>query len=522
MMSKWRSPNRRVGVSRTARAPVGAPAGATPAGATPAGPTPAGATPARASWKHWRTHHSSFTHARRARLAFRVEQSLFLNDWTMPRKGTAKYLQTYLVHTFPNILQACLSLSLSPFYAFRQELLAQRSPFAAEAAEAAEGAEGAEAAEGLRIAAVAYPDSDLEGMLLQELVAGELPPSWWRRCKEAAKRKALLMALRVGNMQAVYAMQPESTCFRAELECFEPDASFLSEALRELWADAEDAHCRSARMKGLRSEVADATARAWKGDRCAASVAWLLQRGAPAAVLLPEEPGPAALAVRLRGLRLLQDLGEQAAPAATAVAGCLRDPEVHGRRAAAEALACLGAVAGQAPRAVPRLLRLLEQEANPQCRESAARALGSLGPEGRQAAESALRHPDLDVRGLACTALEACLTQATQATQALLSWLQDGGAPEAPLRARAVQALGRLGDSRALPLLVAFAADPDPSVREASLLALGAGACSSCEWDLVLPTLAAALDDAEDSVREAAARALAREEPEKKKCRSCP
>ena len=186
-------------MSRTARAPVGAPAGATPAGATPAGPTPAGATPARASWKHWRTHHSSFTHARRARLAFRVEQSLFLNDWTMPRKGTAKYLQTYLVHTFPNILQACLSLSLSPFYAFRQELLAQRSPFAAEAAEAAEGAEGAEAAEacllvlaqvrfslalclwriqkskGLRIAAVAYPDSDLEGMLLQARAARHLP-----------------------------------------------------------------------------------------------------------------------------------------------------------------------------------------------------------------------------------------------------------------------------------------------------------------------------------------------------------
>ncbi|CAE7211536.1 ODA4 [Symbiodinium sp. CCMP2592] len=391
-----------------------------------------------------------------------------------------------------------------------------------------------------------YREEDFEAMLLQALVSGQLPPPWWSRCSAALKRKALLVALRVGSMQAVYAMQPESAAFRAQLQCFEPDGSFLSEAMSGIWDDAERAAATKRTSPSgpagplkAAAKLEDALQHVSEEGRGSA-VAWLLHRGAPVAALLPEEPGPAALGIRLRGLKLLQDLGQQAAPAAAAVAGCLRDPEVRGRRAAAEALAALEVTGDVAPRAVPRLRRLLEQEADPQCRVAAAVALGSLGRDGCLAAEEALWHQDLDVRGLACVALEASKEAST--SKVLVRWLQEGGASEVSLRARALQALARLLARRAaratrpppaesepgerelaletetlVAVFAVHATDPDAAVREASLLGLGAlcRTCESCR-ELALPTLAAGLDDSEEAVREAAASfALAVEEREK-------
>eukprot|EP00439_Symbiodinium_sp_Y106_P012738 s4821_g1.t2 len=396
----------------------------------------------------------------------------------------------------------------------RQELLEQRRSVACVACGLGLG--GAETPWAPQTAP--YREEDFEAMLLQALLSGQLPPPWWHRCSAALKRKALLVALRVGSMQAVYAMQPESAAFRAQLQCFEPDGSFLSEAMSGIWDDAERA-AATRRTSGpssgpsLKAANLDALQRVASEEGRGSAVAWLLQRGAPVAALLPEEPGPAALGIRLRGLKLLQDLGQQAAPAAAAIAGCLRDPEVRGRRAAAEALAALEVTGDLAPRA-----------ADPQCRVAAAVALGSLGRDGCLAAEEALWHQDLDVRGLACVALEASKEAST--SKVLVRWLQEGGASEVSLRARALQALARLLGSApalerelALAALAAFAVhatDPDAAVREASLLGLGAlcHTCESCR-ELALPTLAAGLDDSEEAVREAAASALAVEEWEK-------
>lgn len=243
------------------------------------------------------------------------------------------------------------------------------------------------------------PEEELEPQLLQAVIHGELPQSWWHRCSVRLKRQALLVALRSGQMHAVFAMQPESDQFRQKLSCFEPDVAFLEDAMHVLCTDAklaastagspggsrEGRGCEKNRMprsglEGPSEAVSAAALEAWsmRGSGAPmgyAAVAWLLERGAPCDALLPEEPGAEAFASRIRGLSLLAELGPSVASsspkAVASVAGCLRDPEVKGRRAAAEALAKMGVAAARgAPRAIPRLIRLMQQEKDPLCREA--------------------------------------------------------------------------------------------------------------------------------------------------------
>eukprot|EP00913_Durusdinium_trenchii_P009299 g8738.t1 len=63
------------------------------------------------------------------------------------------------------------------------------------------------------------PEEELETTLVRALLAGDLPPAWWSKRTMPLKRQALRVALRVANMQAVYAMQPESLQFREALSC---------------------------------------------------------------------------------------------------------------------------------------------------------------------------------------------------------------------------------------------------------------------------------------------------------------
>lgn len=114
------------------------------------------------------------------------------------------------------------------------------------------------------------------------------------------KRKALLAALRVGSMQAVYAMQPESAAFRAQLQCFEPDESFLSEAMSGIWDDAERAVAtrRASPEKAVTANLEEAACQAaseeGRGHRCSK---WsLCFREAQAAAVANCTPvaGPAA------------------------------------------------------------------------------------------------------------------------------------------------------------------------------------------------------------------------------------
>lgn len=417
------------------------------------------------------------------------------------------------------------------------------------------------------------PEEELEPHLLQAVVRGELPPSWWRRCSVRLKRQALLVALRAGQMHAVFAMQPESDQFRQELVCFEPDVAFLEDAMHVLCTDAKlaastvgssagstagsgsgKAHPRvpASASEGFSEALFAAALEAWSRrsagvPRGYEAVAWLLERGAPCNALLPEEPGPEALASRIRGLSLLAELGRSTAAASqkavAAVAGCLRDPEVKGRRAAAETLAKMGpAAATGAPRAIPRLIRLMQQEKEPLCREAAARALGCFGTEGIEAVAGpeGLGHTDPEVRGLAALALGHAGADAASHAGTLMTWLRprktSGANPEVfelgpdaeprecgqsvevagHLRARAAQVLGMMGSALkpdAFAVLAESATtDTDPTVREAAVTALGllisSSTSSSWEREAAQTALVVALDDPTSSIREAAARAM--------------
>ncbi|CAE8674216.1 unnamed protein product, partial [Polarella glacialis] len=364
------------------------------------------------------------------------------------------------------------------------------------------------------------PEEELGATLLQTVISGQLPPSWWRRCGVESKREALLGALRAGRMHAVFAMQPESEQFREELGCIEMTEGFLKEAMRLMCADSEESASSAAstpvgwpKPVVRKTPLGTAAALAWSSrgtaatPPAAAAIAWLLEQGAPADELLPESPGAEHLAARLRGLRLLGELGPATAalsPGACAtVAGCLRDPEAKGRRAAADALGRLGPpAAANAPRAIPRMVRLMQTEPDPQTREAVAKALGRMGPQALAAVggSGGLGHKDPEVRGLAALAVgEAGEGAECEYGEILVTWLQPaqafasvaaggqikGGSGSgsshsevsAPLRARAAQSLGLMGGAAgpdAAPVLaVCLASDPDQHVREALAVALG-------------------------------------------------
>jgi hypothetical protein len=383
---------------------------------------------------------------------------------------------------------------------------------------------------------------ELDEMLLQMLSRGQRVPPWWGRCSSGAKRKAMILALRTGRLGSATVMQAAAHTSDEETRCFEIDHDFLHEAMQILSADAEAVSTPEAKsavkkkrpedeQSGPASVVLDSViASAWapseeKSKRPAAAViGWLLERGASVDALLPESPGPAALAVRLCGLQVLSELGAAAAEASSAVpaavAGCLRDPEVRGRRAAAMALASFGPAVGvNAPRAVPRLLRLMQQDQDQQTREAAARALGRSGSEALATISGAggLEHEDDEVRGLAALAIGESGAQGRDHVSRLLDWLQpEVGTQKVQgscIRIRAAQALGRLGVIAGAASVVILAEclrdDEDQLVREAAAVSLGQIGRADCgEMMAVRSALLAATKDAEPFVKEAALLAL--------------
>ena len=171
---------------------------------------------------------------------------------------------------------------------------------------------------------------------------------------------------------------------------------------------------------------------AWSSGATDPVVAWLLALGVPVAPLLPE--APEALAARLRGLRVLKAFGHEL-HVAEAVAGCLRDPEAAGRRAACEALLAMGGRAAQAPRAVPRLLRLVQKDV--ELRELAARALGALGATGLEAMEQlGGLDGDPEVQGLTALAIGSSGVAGDHLADRLMVLLETPGDDDAAIRVR--------------------------------------------------------------------------------------
>ena len=179
-------------------------------------------------------------------------------------------------------------------------------------------------------------------------------------------------------------------------------------------------------------------------------------------------------------------------------------PSPEGRR---RAQAALGRVLAPA---LPRLARLAVAE-DPHVREPALRVMGKVAshaenipPEVGQAVAAGLRADDVAVREAALFA--AGLVGHPELVDAVLTAVSDPLAASSwGLRVAGAEALGRIGDSRALERLRAFAKDPFGLVRVQAVEAVAAVGGAAATPDLV-----AALRDGDPQVLLAAVRALGR------------
>lgn len=198
--------------------------------------------------------------------------------------------------------------------------------------------------------------------------------------------------------------------------------------------------------------------------------------------------GPAALAalkprladakVRLNVMEILAEMGEAAKPLAGELIAALDDPDADCRGDAAVALAAIGPAASAA---VPRLQKLLDDQASPEgVRYAAAYALGRIGAAAK---------PALDrLRGLAASPDEVLATVAVWAALKIAPEDRSLVDVAIPLLRRALRgnlenarleaavALGDIGPAArsAIPLLELVAEeDASKSVREAAAHALG-------------------------------------------------
>lgn len=345
---------------------------------------------------------------------------------------------------------------------------------------------------------------EVDERMLHMVIRHHQLPVWWARCRKEAKLQAFRVACRIGRLRL-------SKQLHTDAQTIGIDAAAVSETLQEMCLDMQSAAGARASTKKKRSwwpknsssgelmSAVEAQAiAAWTSASLSLATvpaafvaAWLLELGGPVGLLLPESPGEEALSARLRGLRLLGELGPShsipdSCTMMASIAGCLRDPEARGRKAAAEALGNFGPTAAETPRAVPRLLRLVKQDRDVSVREAAARALGCLGRDGLEAIleDGGLEHKDLEVRGCAVLAVGWSGVAGRDCVDRLVSLLRDDSShPEKQsdeqllLRIRVAQALGAraelAGDTCLLALANSLRCDPAELVREACASSIG-------------------------------------------------
>jgi HEAT repeat protein len=142
-------------------------------------------------------------------------------------------------------------------------------------------------------------------------------------------------------------------------------------------------------------------------------------------------------------------------------------------------------------------------------RESAAQALGRIGPAAMPTLITNLTDTNAQIRGAAAEALGRFGPTAADAVPALITALSDG---DIWGRWNAAQALGQIGRTAAdaVPALITALTDADSEVRASAAQALGQIGPTEAE---AMPVLITALSDADSEVRASAAQALGRIEP---------
>jgi HEAT repeat protein len=148
------------------------------------------------------------------------------------------------------------------------------------------------------------------------------------------------------------------------------------------------------------------------------------------------------------------------------------------------------------------LVRLLVHDEDGQVRSSAVQSLAELTrEEALPVLLEALQDNNSDVRWIATRALGA-ISGTTTAVDALIPMLTDDDKEVARI---AAEGLGRHGDRRAVPHLIAAIRERYPLLRESAILALGQLADQRA-----IPALQEVLQDANQQVRRSAEIALAR------------
>lgn len=207
--------------------------------------------------------------------------------------------------------------------------------------------------------------------------------------------------------------------------------------------------------------------------------------------------GAPDVSVRVFAVRALGALGTEAAPAVTPLAALLAHPSLSLR---AETLATLGKLGPLTAAAAPAVTkRLLDGKEDPYVRRVAAETLGKLGEPGLAALIGALNHADDEIASRAALALAA---GGGTAVAPILKTLQG---PDARARRFAAFALAKLGPvaKDAYDALAIAAADPEMAVRRNAIEALG-----RLGNDKALDLCVTALKDKAPEVARAAAGAI--------------
>jgi len=166
-----------------------------------------------------------------------------------------------------------------------------------------------------------------------------------------------------------------------------------------------------------------------------------------------------------------------------------------------KAVTALGSM--RVPEAVPVLINILEDEASQDIESEVLKALALIGGEGETFLIQRLEKGSARERRRAAIALS--LSNGTQTRKALARAMTDN---ISDVRVAAIRALGKLGASQYLDIMLRFLNDPEPAMRRAVIEVTTNLSITGDEAEIMLEKLAPLLTDSNPAVRAATLTAL--------------